>query len=87
MGAIGPEKLILLVLVVLLLFGAKRIPEIGASLGKGLREFKGSFSDTEGAARISERDVPAERPRDARESAGRLSDDDDRGAEPRRLIP
>jgi sec-independent protein translocase protein TatA len=45
MGEIGIEKLILLMIVVLLLFGAKRIPEIGQSLGRGLREFKRSVSD------------------------------------------
>ncbi len=45
MGEIGIEKLILLMIVVLLLFGAKRIPEIGQSLGRGLREFKRSVND------------------------------------------
>lgn len=46
MGGIGPEKILLLLLVVLLLFGAKRLPEIGQSLGKGIREFKGSLNDS-----------------------------------------
>jgi sec-independent protein translocase protein TatA len=41
----GPEKILLLVIVVLLLFGAKRIPEIGSSFGKGIREFKKSMGD------------------------------------------
>jgi sec-independent protein translocase protein TatA len=35
--------------VVLLVFGAKRLPEIGQSLGKGIREFKRSFSETSDA--------------------------------------
>ena len=39
-GGIGPEKILLLAVIVLLLFGAKRIPEIGSSFGKGIREFK-----------------------------------------------
>ncbi|MDB4874281.1 MAG: Sec-independent protein translocase protein TatA [Gemmatimonadetes bacterium] len=44
-GEIGLDKLLLLLLVMfLLLFGAKRLPEIGRSLGKGIREFKGSLS-------------------------------------------
>jgi len=38
----GPEWLIVLLLVVLLIFGAKRLPEIGSSLGRGLRAFKSS---------------------------------------------
>ena len=45
MGEIGFEKLVLILVVVLLLFGARRLPEIGASLGKGIREFKRSVSD------------------------------------------
>jgi TatA/E family protein of Tat protein translocase len=45
MGGIGPEKIILLLFVVLILFGAKRIPEIGRSFGKGIREFKGSLNE------------------------------------------
>jgi sec-independent protein translocase protein TatA len=49
MGEIGFEKLVLIMVVVLLLFGAKRLPEIGASLGKGIREFKRSLADTSGA--------------------------------------
>jgi sec-independent protein translocase protein TatA len=36
----GPEKIFFFVLLALLLFGGKRIPELGASLGKGIREFK-----------------------------------------------
>lgn len=46
-GGFGMGELILLFLVVLLLFGAKRLPEIGSSLGKGIREFKSSVSDIE----------------------------------------
>jgi TatA/E family protein of Tat protein translocase len=42
-GISVPELLILLV-VLLLVFGAKRLPEMGRSLGKGMREFKDSVS-------------------------------------------
>jgi len=45
MGEIGFDKLLLIVVVVLPLFGAKRVPEIGASIGKGIREFKRGLSD------------------------------------------
>ena len=40
-------EMILIFMVVLLLFGAKRLPEIGSSLGKGIREFKGSIREIE----------------------------------------
>lgn len=36
----GPMEVIVILLVVLLLFGAKRLPEIGKALGEGIREFK-----------------------------------------------
>ena len=39
-------------MVVLLLFGAKRLPEIGSSLGKGIREFKGSLRELEGELKV-----------------------------------
>lgn len=42
---IGFPELMVLLVVVLLLFGARRLPEIGASLGKGIREFKRSFTE------------------------------------------
>jgi sec-independent protein translocase protein TatA len=44
MPNIGPWEIILLLLLALLLFGAKRLPEIGRSLGRGMREFKDSVS-------------------------------------------
>ncbi len=40
MGTLGPLELILIFLAVLLIFGAKRIPEIARGMGKGIREFK-----------------------------------------------
>ena len=42
MDGFGPEKLIFILLILILVFGAKRLPEIGQSLGKGIREFKKS---------------------------------------------
>lgn len=46
-GGLGMGEMILIFLVVLLLFGAKRLPEIGSSLGKGIREFKSSVREVE----------------------------------------
>jgi sec-independent protein translocase protein TatA len=43
-GFIGVPELLLLGLVALLLFGPKRLPEMGRGLGKGMREFKDSVS-------------------------------------------
>ena len=41
LGGLGMWEMLLIFLVVLLLFGAKRLPEIGSSLGKGIREVQG----------------------------------------------
>lgn len=45
MFELGPEKLLMLLLICLVLFGGKRIPEIGGSIGKGIREFKKGISE------------------------------------------
>jgi sec-independent protein translocase protein TatA len=44
MPNIGPMEIVGLLLLALLLFGAKRLPEIGRSLGSGMREFKDSVT-------------------------------------------
>ncbi len=43
-GWTNPMHLVILLAIVLLLFGAKRVPEIGRSLGSGMREFKDSVT-------------------------------------------
>lgn len=44
-GNIGPTELIFLLVFLLLIFGAKRLPELGSGLGKGIREFKRSMRE------------------------------------------
>lgn len=46
LGGIGPMELIIIFLIVILLFGGKKIPEIAKGLGKGIRDFKSSISGT-----------------------------------------
>ena len=43
-GLTSPTHIIIILLLALLLFGAKRLPEIGRSLGSGMREFKESVT-------------------------------------------
>jgi sec-independent protein translocase protein TatA len=72
MGLDNPTHIIALVAVLLLVFGAKRLPEIGRSLGTGLREFKGGITgetnaaggvlQTPVAATATATDVPAAQP-------------------------
>jgi sec-independent protein translocase protein TatA len=46
-GGLGAQELLLIFLAVLILFGAKRIPDIAQGLGKGLREFKSALRETQ----------------------------------------
>ncbi len=44
---IGTYELILILVIALILFGPKRLPELARALGKAVREFKGAVSDLE----------------------------------------
>lgn len=46
-GTPGPTELIVILILILVLFGAKRIPEIAQGLGKGIREFKKSVREVQ----------------------------------------
>ena len=50
-GNLGFMEILLILVAVLLLFGAKRLPEIGSSFGKSIREFKRGLSDADRAIR------------------------------------
>ncbi|HKO15716.1 MAG TPA: twin-arginine translocase TatA/TatE family subunit [Gemmatimonadaceae bacterium] len=87
MFELGPEKLLILGLIVLVLFGGKRIPEIGSGLGKGIREFKRSIAglDDEPAAPTAPM-LPARKgagPEGGPDTPGALTSTPD---EPRRLL-
>ncbi len=56
---IGIWEVLILGVVVLLVFGPKRLPEMGRSLGKGMREFKDSISSTTDAFSLELDDEPA----------------------------
>jgi sec-independent protein translocase protein TatA len=55
----GPE-ILLIFLIVLLLFGAKRLPELFRSFGKSIREFKKATTDIEGDIRTAMEEQPEE---------------------------
>lgn len=75
-GGLGMGEMVLIFLVVLLLFGAKKLPEIGSSLGKGIREFKNSVKDIEREIKM---------PDDSQGSISSKTPENDDDGEPRSL--
>lgn len=83
---IGPMELFIVLVIVLVLFGAKRVPEIGASIGKGIREFKRSINDADRAIREPDHDTaPPERLSSGSAEPVRRPEDEAR-PEPKRLM-
>ena len=80
---VGPMELFIILVIVLVLFGAKRVPEIGASIGKGIREFKKSINEVDRAINEPERPAP---PRLASEPAREPTADPQDAPEPKRLL-
>ena len=59
----GPAELILLLVIVLILFGPGKLPDIGNALGKGIREFRKASNELEDSVRCeSKRTTSDERP-------------------------
>ncbi len=44
LGSIGPTELLLILLIVIIIFGARKLPELGKSLGEGIKNFKKAIS-------------------------------------------
>jgi sec-independent protein translocase protein TatA len=58
MGAIEPIHILIVLIVVFLLFGAKRLPELGRSLGSGIHEFKKSTQELHGSMDADAEEAP-----------------------------
>jgi sec-independent protein translocase protein TatA len=84
-GNLGIGELLIIMVVILLLFGAKRIPEIAGSMGKGIREFKRNINEATREV-TSETMPPADPPRlTASELEARRAQEERDRAEPKRL--
>lgn len=84
-GNFGMGEMVIVLLIVLVLFGAKRIPEISASFGKGIREFKKNINEVENHIKTPE---PRAEPRLATGEplAQREAGVEEARPEPKRLI-
>jgi len=82
LGNLGPMELFIILVIVLVIFGARRVPEIGASIGKGIREFKRNISDVDRQIKEPEREARADR----LNAGDPVRRDEDSTSEPKRLL-
>jgi sec-independent protein translocase protein TatA len=67
LGNLGAGEIVILMLIVLLVFGANRLPEAGKAVGKGLREFRRALGEAEESIRhLPDENPPASPPKDPR---------------------
>ena len=60
-GSLGFWEIVLIVLVVILLFGGKKIPELMRGLGKGVKNFKEGMKDVEAEVKEIKKDIESEK--------------------------
>lgn len=77
----GPMEIGLLLLVCLLLFGAKRIPEIAGSFGKGIKEFKKNMNDVQNSI-----EAPSPTANSLPQGSTPMREESSPAAEPKRLM-
>jgi sec-independent protein translocase protein TatA len=83
-GNLGFGEIMGILIIVLLLFGAKRIPEIAGSMGKGIREFKKSVNDVQNSV---QGDIAAQDDRERlRPRETPLRAEEEARPEPKRLV-
>ncbi len=57
-GPVGPTELILIVLIIVIIFGARKLPELGKSMGESIKNFKKSISSKE-----KDEELPPDKPK------------------------
>jgi sec-independent protein translocase protein TatA len=77
---LGFTEILLILFIVLLVFGAKRLPEMGSALGKGIREFKKSIKEVQESVEADTTQAPPTRRIDAP-----VASSNERDGEPKKL--
>ena len=85
LGGLGFGELMVILVIVLVLFGARRVPEIAASFGKGIREFKRNINEAEHQIREPVREARSDQVGAGDPVATRRRDEEAR-PEPKRLL-
>ncbi len=62
LGNIGPLEILVVLIIALVVFGPKRLPELGNSLGRGIREFRGALTGEKDGDEVEEKRLEASRP-------------------------
>ena len=83
-GNLGFPELLIIMVVILLLFGAKRIPEIAGSMGKGIREFKKNINDA--TREVTSETTASEPPRLTQAELERRRTEEEERPAPKRLM-
>lgn len=58
LGTVGPQELLLVLLIVIIIFGARKLPELGKSLGEGIKNFKSSIGGKDPKDKDKEQGAP-----------------------------
>ena len=58
-GPVGPTELLLIILIIVIIFGARKLPELGKSLGEGIKNFRKSIGSKD---KDKENEPPSEKP-------------------------
>jgi sec-independent protein translocase protein TatA len=76
MFGIGPPELLVIFLIILILFGAKRLPELARSLGRSINEFKNATQNIKNELDVTKEDYPKEKrvPEDKKETGTKNND-------------